>query len=151
MIRCQKPDTDFQFITSYDAMLAEPAGEFSFPDFDENSRATTFYTTGTTGDPKAVAYSHRQLVIHTLGVMAGLGPMESSNRLHRGDTYMPITPMFHVHAWGFPLCGDAHGDQTGLSRAVCAGKFTAAYFGRRCDLHALRAHHCGHAAGCARG
>ena len=116
-----EPDTDFEFITSYDAMLAEPAGEFNFPDFDENSRATTFYTTGTTGDPKAVAYSHRQLVIHTLGVMAGLGPMESSNRLHRGDTYMPITPMFHVHAWGFPYVATLMG-----IRQVYPGRYVPA-------------------------
>ena len=98
----QDPETDFTFNTSYDAMMAAPDAEFDFPDFDENSRATTFYTTGTTGDPKAVAYSHRQLVLHTMGVLAGFGPVETSNRLHRGDVYMPITPMFHVHAWGFP-------------------------------------------------
>ena len=98
----EQPETDFTFITSYDALMAAPEAEFDFPDFDENSRATTFYTTGTTGDPKAVAYSNRQLVLHTMGVLAGFGPVETSNRLHRGDVYMPITPMFHVHAWGFP-------------------------------------------------
>ena len=98
----QDPETDFDFITSYDRMMADPADDVIFPDFDENSRATTFYTTGTTGDPKAVAYSHRQLVLHTMGVLAGFGPVETANRLHRGDVYMPLTPMFHVHAWGFP-------------------------------------------------
>ncbi|MEC7237836.1 MAG: AMP-binding protein, partial [Pseudomonadota bacterium] len=98
----QQPETDFTFITSYDEMMAAPADDVIFPDFDENCRATTFYTTGTTGDPKAVAYSHRQLVLHTMGVLAGFGPVETANRLHRGDVYMPITPMFHVHAWGFP-------------------------------------------------
>ena len=98
----QHPETDFSFITSYDEIMAAPADDVIFPDFDENSWATTFYTTGTTGDPKAVAYSHRQLVLHTMGVLAGFGPVETANRLHRGDVYMPITPMFHVHAWGFP-------------------------------------------------
>jgi len=98
----QTPDTTFDFITSYDAMMAVPADGFTFPDFDENTRATTFYTTGTTGAPKAVAYTHRQLVLHTMGVLAGFGPVETDNRLHRGDVYMPLTPMFHVHAWGFP-------------------------------------------------
>jgi fatty-acyl-CoA synthase len=96
------PDTPFDFITSYDEMMARPAGDFVFPDFDEGARATTFYTTGTTGEPKAVAYTHRQLVLHTMGVLAGFGPVETDNRLHRGDVYMPLTPMFHVHAWGFP-------------------------------------------------
>jgi fatty-acyl-CoA synthase len=98
----EQPETAFSFIASYDEMMAVPNDEFLFPDFDENSRATTFYTTGTTGDPKAVAYSHRQLVLHTMGVLAGFGPVETTNRFHRGDVYMPLTPMFHVHAWGFP-------------------------------------------------
>ena len=97
-----QPESDLAFITSYDEMMEQAPDGFVFQDFDENSRATTFYTTGTTGEPKAVAYSHRQLVLHTMGVLAGFGPVETSNRLHRGDVYMPITPMFHVHAWGFP-------------------------------------------------
>ncbi len=97
-----QPESDLSFITSYDEMIEQAPAGFEFQDFDENIRATTFYTTGTTGEPKAVAYSHRQLVLHTMGVLAGFGPVETSNRLHRGDVYMPITPMFHVHAWGFP-------------------------------------------------
>ena len=97
-----QPESDLAFITSYDEMMERAPDGFVFQDFEENSRATTFYTTGTTGEPKAVAYSHRQLVLHTMGVLAGFGPVETSNRLHRGDVYMPITPMFHVHAWGFP-------------------------------------------------
>src|SRR4029079_853197 len=71
-------------------------------DFDENTRATTFYTTGTTGDPKGVFFSHRQLVLHTIAGMAGLASPASDQRFHRGDVYMPLTPMFHVHAWGMP-------------------------------------------------
>ena len=97
-----QPESDLSFITTYDEMMEQAPDAFEFQDFDENTRATTFYTTGTTGEPKAVAYSHRQLVLHTMGVLAGFGPMETANRLHRGDVYMPITPMFHVHAWGFP-------------------------------------------------
>ena len=97
-----QPESDLAFITSYDEMMEQAPDGFGFQDFDENTRATTFYTTGTTGEPKAVAYSHRQLVLHTMGVLAGFGSVETSNRLHRGDVYMPITPMFHVHAWGFP-------------------------------------------------
>ncbi len=90
------------YLTDYETMLVNAGGEFEFLDFDENTLATTFYTTGTTGDPKGVFYSHRQLVLHTLAVMATLGSGESANRFHRGDVYMPITPMFHVHAWGIP-------------------------------------------------
>ncbi|MDA9930238.1 long-chain-fatty-acid--CoA ligase [Alphaproteobacteria bacterium] len=117
----QTPASDFDFVTSYDAMLDTPADDFTFPDFDENTRATTFYTTGTTGDPKAVAYSHRQLVLHTMGLLAGLGPLETSNRLHRGDVYMPITPMFHVHAWGFPYAATLLG-----IKQVYAGRYIPA-------------------------
>jgi fatty-acyl-CoA synthase len=61
-----------------------------------------FYTTGTTGDPKGVTYSHRQLVLHTLGLLAGFGSFSGDSGLHRDDVYMPLTPLFHVHGWGFP-------------------------------------------------
>jgi fatty-acyl-CoA synthase len=64
--------------------------------------ATTFYTTGTTGLPKGVYFSHRQLVLHTLGVVATQAGFKSQASLDSGDVYMPITPMFHVHAWGVP-------------------------------------------------
>ncbi len=87
---------------NFEVMMNAAMPVFDFPDFDENLRATTFYTTGTTGEPKAVAYSHRQLVLHTMGILSTFGPMASSNRLHHNDVYMPITPMFHVHGWGFP-------------------------------------------------
>ena len=90
------------FAAEYEAMLAESAPEYTFPDFDENTRATTFYTTGTTGLPKGVYFSHRQLVLHTITVMAALASPMSGQRFHRGDVYMPLTPMFHVHAWGMP-------------------------------------------------
>ncbi len=90
------------FATEYEAMLAASETRYAFPDFDENTRATTFYTTGTTGLPKGVYFSHRQLVLHTLTVMAALSSPMSGQRFHRGDVYMPLTPMFHVHAWGMP-------------------------------------------------
>jgi fatty-acyl-CoA synthase len=86
----------------YEAMVGAGFPEFAFPDFDENTRATTFYTTGTTGLPKGVYFSHRQLVLHTIATMAALASPASGQRFHRGDVYMPITPMFHVHAWGLP-------------------------------------------------
>ncbi|MEX3840096.1 fatty acid--CoA ligase [Paraburkholderia sp. BR10882] len=90
------------FVAEYEAMLAQSEAHYDFPDFDENTRATTFYTTGTTGLPKGVYFSHRQLVLHTLTLMAALASPVSGQRFHRGDVYMPLTPMFHVHAWGMP-------------------------------------------------
>jgi acyl-CoA synthetase (AMP-forming)/AMP-acid ligase II len=86
----------------YEGIVGAAAAEFAFPDFDENTRATTFYTTGTTGLPKGVYFSHRQLVLHTITTMAALASPVSGQRFHRGDVYMPMTPMFHVHAWGMP-------------------------------------------------
>jgi fatty-acyl-CoA synthase len=86
----------------YETLLAQASCEFAFPDFDERTRATTFYTTGTTGEPKGVYFSHRQLVLHTLAGMAALASPGSGQRFHRGDVYMPLSPMFHVHAWGMP-------------------------------------------------
>ena len=97
------PATTLELAGEYEALLAAGSPDFEFPDFDENTRATTFYTTGTTGLPKGVNFSHRQLVLHTLAVAATFGANPVQGRVHRGDVYMPITPMFHVHAWGFPF------------------------------------------------
>ena len=90
------------FIGEYEGLLAAASPDYDFPDFDENTQATTFYTTGTTGLPKGVYYSHRQLVLHSLAGLALFGMAGSQGRFSRDDVYMPITPMFHVHAWGFP-------------------------------------------------
>lgn len=96
------PDSSLSFDEEYEQLVDGSDGDFEFEDFDENTRATTFYTTGTTGDPKAVCYSHRQIVLHTLGAGLGLAAPAAQGRFHREDVYMPITPMFHVHAWGIP-------------------------------------------------
>ncbi len=89
------------FVREYEEMLGEAEDHYEFPDFSEDTQATTFYTTGTTGDPKGVSFSHRQLVLHTLALAATMGSFRES-KLRTGDVYMPLTPMFHVHAWGIP-------------------------------------------------
>ncbi len=98
----EMPEAPVAMAGEYEALLDAAAHEFDFPDFDENAQATTFYTTGTTGNPKGVFFSHRQLVLHTLGCAAALGGAHRQGHIHREDVYMPMTPMFHVHAWGFP-------------------------------------------------
>jgi fatty-acyl-CoA synthase len=103
------PASSLGFAAEYEELLASAAPDFSFADFDENRRATTFYTTGTTGLPKGVYFSHRQLVLHTLAVTAALAAPATGQRFHRGDVYMPITPMFHVHAWGLPYAATVLG------------------------------------------
>lgn len=86
----------------YETLLAAASPTYAFADFDENSVATTFYTTGTTGNPKGVYFSHRQLVLHTLSMASMMGGLDCIRLLGTDDVYMPITPMFHVHAWGVP-------------------------------------------------
>jgi len=86
----------------YEDLLKTASETHRFADFDENTKATTFYTTGTTGNPKGVHFSHRQLVLHTLGVALVTGAYHTLGRFRSNDVYMPLTPMFHVHAWGFP-------------------------------------------------
>lgn len=100
---------DLAVDSAYEPMLTTANPDYAFPEFDENTRATTYYTTGTTGVPKGVYFSHRQLVLHTLGVLAAVGTAGRQGRLHRDDVYMPITPMFHAHAWGFPYAATALG------------------------------------------
>jgi len=89
-------------VGEYESLLADAAPSYDFPDFDEDSVATTFYTTGTTGNPKGVYFTHRQLVLHTLAAAVTVGCRENPRLMGSDDVYMPITPMFHVHAWGLP-------------------------------------------------
>lgn len=97
----QPPATTLDIDTEYETLLAAGDPDHRFPDFSEDTRATTFYTTGTTGLPKGVYFSHRQLVLHTFGTLAAVGGT-GQGRFNRDDVYLPITPMFHVHAWGVP-------------------------------------------------
>ncbi|MDL2275052.1 fatty acid--CoA ligase [Desulfosarcina sp. OttesenSCG-928-G10] len=90
------------FAGEYESLLSAAKTSYDFPEFDENTRATTFYTTGTTSLPKGVYFSHRQLVLHTMGFLSALGLNSQEGNLHLDDVYMPMTPMFHVHAWGAP-------------------------------------------------
>jgi fatty-acyl-CoA synthase len=102
------PETQLAFAGEYEALLAASNPAYAFPELDENTQATMFYTTGTTGLPKGVYFSHRQLVLHTMATqmaLAGTG----HGRFNAGDVYMPVTPMFHVHAWGLPYVATAMG------------------------------------------
>jgi len=99
----EKPKTSLKISGAYEELLEHSSPLAEFPDFDEDTRATTFFSTGTTGLPKGVYFSHRQIVLHTLAMMCTLTIPAQKSRLHMEDVYMPITPMFHVHAWGIPF------------------------------------------------
>ena len=114
----KKPETQHSLDGEYEEMLAASSPEYEFPDLDERTRATTFYTTGTTGAPKGVFFSHRQLVLHTLCTMVSMGAIESICRFRSLDVYMPLTPMFHVHAWGVPYAATLMG-----TKQVYPGKY----------------------------
>lgn len=86
----------------YEALLAAVSDEFDFPDFDENTIATTFYTSGTTGDPKGVFFTHRQIVLQTLASTLASALNAEGQGARYNDVYMPMTPLFHVHAWCWP-------------------------------------------------
>ncbi len=132
------PDVDGQDIIGiYEEMLAAAAPHYDFATFSEQTVATTFYTTGTTGDPKGVSYTHRQLVLHTLSILAMFGPMTASNRFDQNDVYMPITPMFHVHAWGFPYAATLLG-----VKQVYPGRYDPAHLLQLIDQERASFSHC---------
>jgi fatty-acyl-CoA synthase len=93
----------------HEQLLEAAADTYPFPELDEDTVATTFYTTGTTGNPKGVFFTHRQLVLHTLNGLGCLSAYPDPISFRYDDVYMPITPMFHVHAWGIPYIATAMG------------------------------------------
>ena len=115
----QTPATPISFAAEYEQLVDTSSPDYRFADFDENTRATTFYTTGTTGLPKGVYFTHRQLVLHTMADLATFGMTSHMGRFHEGDVYMPITPMFHVHAWGLPYAATLMG-----VKQVYPGRYT---------------------------
>ncbi|MCE7521331.1 fatty acid--CoA ligase [Vreelandella titanicae] len=97
----QTVDTTLPLVGEFESLLSQQPTHYDFPTFDENAVATLFYTTGTTGNPKGVFFTHRQLVLHTLNESSAF-QAPGFELLNRDKVYMPITPMFHVHAWGVP-------------------------------------------------
>jgi fatty-acyl-CoA synthase len=121
----------------YEQLLESASTVYAFPDLNENTKATTFYTTGTTGDPKGVYFSHRQLVLHTLGVAVAFGCYHTFGRFRSNDVYMPLTPMFHVHAWGFPYVATLLG-----AKQVYPGRYEAEKILRLIEKEGVTYSHC---------
>ena len=91
------PETSLKNAVSYESLIAEESDEYEWPELDERAAVALCYTSGTTGDPKGVLYSHRSTILHAY---AGVAPdvINLSNR----DCVLPVVPLFHVNAWGLP-------------------------------------------------
>lgn len=91
------PDTALKNVDCYESFIQSHSDEFDWPDLDENSASGLCYTSGTTGDPKGVLYSHRANVLHSYAAAS-----HDVFNFSVGDVAMPVVPMFHVNAWGLP-------------------------------------------------
>lgn len=94
------PETSLDNVLCYETLLADVSSEFEWPEFDENSASGMCYTSGTTGNPKGVVYSHRSSILHAL-----VASLPDATCASNKAVCLPIVPMFHVNAWGVPYAG----------------------------------------------
>ncbi len=130
------PDTPLAD-TDYEAFIRSASPLDELPDFDENTQATQSYTTGTTGKPKGVYFTHRQMVLHTLAEMVTLGMLTDFGGITKRDVYMPLTPLFHVHGWGVPYAMTMAG-----ARQVYPGRYEPAMLLKLVLTHKVTFSHC---------
>ncbi|HQX59643.1 MAG: fatty-acid--CoA ligase [Rhodoferax sp.] len=90
-------DSGIPGLVSYEAWLGQQPATYVWPEFDENSASSMCYTSGTTGNPKAVLYSHRSTMLHAFA-----GALPDALNMSARDCVLPVVPMFHVNAWGLP-------------------------------------------------
>ena len=111
------PQAAIPNLLCYEALLAAQTDAFDWPQFDERLASSLCYTSGTTGNPKGVLYSHRSTVLH-----AYASALPDSLGLSARDVVMPVVPMFHVNAWGAPYACAAVGAKMVMPGAVLDGK-----------------------------
>jgi len=122
------PKTKIAPLYDYEELLMKEAPEFDWPYFHEDTYATLCYTTGTTGMPKGVMFSHRQLYLMIIHGLAGVTFVTDPNAERLGENAVPMinTPLFHVHGWGAPFRS-----VLSANKIVLPGRFTLDGF---CDL-----------------
>ncbi len=91
------PETSLPNVLCYEDLLAGEDGSYEWPELDENAASGLCYTSGTTGNPKGVLYSHRSNYLHTMGALSG-----DTLGITSKTTILPVVPMFHANAWGIP-------------------------------------------------
>ena len=91
------PESTLPNVLCYEELLAGQSDDFDWPEFDENTASGMCYTSGTTGNPKGVVYSHRSTLLHALA-----GSLPDVTGASNMETSLPVVPMFHVNAWGLP-------------------------------------------------
>lgn len=91
------PQTSLPDVICYETLLEAESAHYTWPEFDENTASSLCYTSGTTGNPKGVLYSHRSTILHTYGMC-----MVDAMGISAVDVVCPVVPMFHANAWGVP-------------------------------------------------
>jgi acyl-CoA synthetase (AMP-forming)/AMP-acid ligase II len=122
------PETEIEPIYEYEELLKGQPPELEWPYFDENTYATLCYTTGTTGLPKGVMFTHRQLYLHAIHIVAYAYWNSDPALPQLGEAAVPMVniPLFHIHGWGQP-----HYYVFGANKMVLPGRFTPQGF---CEL-----------------
>ena len=98
------PQTTLKNAVTYESWIGEADGDFAWGTFDENTAAAMCYTSGTTGDPKGVLYSHRSNVLHAL-----MANSKHSLGTSAADTMLPVVPLFHANSWGIAFSAPSMG------------------------------------------
>ncbi|WP_279211726.1 3-(methylthio)propionyl-CoA ligase [Delftia acidovorans] len=110
-------DSGIPGLVSYEAWIAGQSDQYQWPEFDENTASSMCYTSGTTGNPKAVLYSHRSTTLH-----AYAAALPDVMCISARDSVLPVVPMFHVNAWGIPYSAALTGCKLVLPGAALDGK-----------------------------
>lgn len=110
-------DSGIPNLMSYETWIGAADSVYEWPDLDERAAAALCYTSGTTGDPKGVLYSHRSTTLHAYG-----GALPDATALSARDCILPVVPMFHVNAWGVPYSAPMVGAKIVFPGAALDGK-----------------------------